>query len=88
VTYWHGRVLKETGKPMEAAVEFMRVVILYPAKDKNRTAECLWQTGQALEAAKAPKAEVRKVYQEAVDRYAGTTFSDKAKADLARLGTN
>lgn len=87
VAYWHGRILKDTGKNMEAAVEFMRVAILYPIRDKNRTAESLWQAGQAMEAAKASKADVRKVYQEAVG-YAGTAYAEKAKAELTRLGTN
>jgi hypothetical protein len=86
VAYYRGRILKDGNQNAEAALEFMKVAILYPSRDKNRTAEALWYAGQALEAAKAPKAEVRKVYQEAVDKYAGTAGADKAKRDLAKLG--
>jgi hypothetical protein len=41
-----------------------------------------------MEAAKAPKAEVVKVYTEAVQRYAGTAGADSAKKELARLGAS
>jgi tetratricopeptide (TPR) repeat protein len=86
VLFWRGRLLKEKGKNMEAALEFMRVAILYPAVDKNRTAEALHMAGQAMEAARAPKDEVRKVYNEAVAKYAGTAGAERAKRELVRLG--
>jgi tetratricopeptide (TPR) repeat protein len=85
ITFWRGRILKERGQNMEAALEFMRLPILYP-KDKARTADALWWAGQAMEAAKAPKDEVLKVYGEAVTRYAGTPGADRAKRELVRLG--
>jgi TolA-binding protein len=88
VAYWNGRVLQEQKKYTEAALEFMRLPILYPTKDRSRTAEALWRAGQAMEAAKAPKAEVVKVYTEAVQRYAGTAGADSAKKELARLGAS
>jgi len=86
VAFWRGRILKEKGQFEDAALEFMRLPILYAAKDKNRTAEALWYAGQALEAAKATKDEIRKVYQEAVTRYAGTAGADRARRELVRLG--
>jgi tetratricopeptide (TPR) repeat protein len=86
VAYWRGRILKERGQDEEAALEFMRLPILYPAKDKGRTAEALWYAGQALEALKAPKEEIRKVYSEAATRYAGTPAAERAKRELVRLG--
>ena len=85
-TFLRGRVLQLQGKDKEAALEFMRVVILYP-KDRNRTADALWWAGQAMEAAQAPKDEVRKVYGEAVTRYAGTAGAERAKRELTRLGS-
>jgi tetratricopeptide (TPR) repeat protein len=88
VAYWRGRILRDTGKNMEAAMEFMKVAILYPAQDKDRTAESLCNAGQALEAANGPKVEVRRLYQEAVDKYAGTAGAERAKRELARLGTS
>ena len=88
VAYWTGRVLHEQKKHVEAAVEFMRLPILYPAKDRQRTAEALWRAGQAMEAAKAPKVEVVRIYTEAVQRYAGTAGADSAKKELARLGAS
>ena len=45
----------------------------------------LWYAGQALQAAKATKPEVRTVYQEAVNKYPGTPGAEKAKAELAKL---
>jgi len=86
VAYWRGRILKERGQNEEAALEFMRLPILYPAKDKGRTAEALWYAGQALEALKAPKEEIRKVYSEAATRYAGTPAAERAKREVIRLG--
>jgi hypothetical protein len=86
VVYWHGRVLEEQKKGLEAAVDYMRIAILYPTKDKAMTADALWRTGQQLEAAKAPKAEVLKVYQEASKQYAGTDGAKRADRELVRLG--
>ena len=85
LAYWRGRVLEKQGKPVEAALEFMRLPILYPAKDRARTADALWRAGQALEAAKAPAPEAAAVYKEAVDNYAGTAGAERAKRELARL---
>ena len=86
VAYWRGRILKERGQDEEAALEFMRLPILYPAKDRGRTAEALWYAGQALEALKAPKEEIRKVYSEVATRYAGTPAAERAKREVIRLG--
>jgi tetratricopeptide (TPR) repeat protein len=86
VAFWRGRILKERGQNEEAALEFMRLPILYPAKDKSRTAEALWYAGQALEVLKAPKEEIRKVYSEAATRYTGTPAAERAKRELVRLG--
>jgi len=88
VVYWHGRVLEERKKSLEAALDYMRVAILYPAKDKALTADALWRAGQQLEAAKAPKAEFVKVYDEAAAKYAGTPGADRAKRELVRLGSS
>jgi hypothetical protein len=66
----------------------MRVAILYPTKDKAVTADALWRAGQQLEAAKAPKDEILKVYNEAVTKYAGTPGADRAKRELVRLGSS
>ena len=85
IIFWRGRILKERNQNMEAALEFMRLPILYP-RDKALTAEALWWAGQAMEAAKAPKDEVQKVYGEAVARYAGTLGAERAKRELVRLG--
>ena len=85
IAFWRGRILKERGLNMEAALEFMRLPILYP-KDKALTADALWWAGQAMEAAKAPKEEIQKVYGEAAARYGGTAGADKARRELIRLG--
>lgn len=87
VAYWRGRVCQEQKLYLEAALEFMRLPILYPTKDRARTAESLWRAGQAMEAGKAPKAEVVKVYSEAATGYAGTPGAESAKKELARLGS-
>ena len=87
VAYWRGRVCQEQKMYFEAALEFMRLPILYPTKDRARTAESLWRAGQTMEAAKAPKAEVVKVYSEAATGYAGTPGAESAKKELARLGS-
>jgi tetratricopeptide (TPR) repeat protein len=85
IAFWRGRILKERGQNVEAALEFMRLPILYPT-DKALTADALWWAGQAMEAAAAPKEEVRKIYGEAADRYGGTPGADKARRELIRLG--
>jgi len=85
IAFWRGRILKERGRDMEAALEFMRLPILHP-KDKALTADALWWAGQAMEAAKAPKEEIQKVYGEAAARYGGTAGADKARRELIRLG--
>jgi tetratricopeptide (TPR) repeat protein len=84
--FWRGRILKERGKNMEAALEFIRVAIVYPAKDKARTAEALWWAGQAMEAAKAPRDEILKVYDEAAAKYPGAPGADKSRREKIRLG--
>jgi len=86
VAFWRGRILKERGENEEAALEFMRLPILYPTKDRARTAEALWYVGQILETLKAPKDEVRKVYTEAATRYAGTPGAERARRELVRVG--
>lgn len=86
MTYWEGRVFQTQGKHIEAALAYMRLPILHAAKDRNRAAEALWRTGKALEAAEAPAAEVKVVYQEAIEDYPGTTGAQRAKRELIRLG--
>lgn len=85
-TYWEGRLLQAQGEHVKAALAYMRVPVLYPQKDRNRTADALWRAGQALEAVKAPAQEVQGVYQEAVTDYPDTTGAARAKRELARLG--
>ncbi len=87
IAYWRGRILKDRGQHLEAALQFMRVAIVYPAMDRSRTAESLFLAGQEMQAAKAPKAEIAKVYTEAVSKYAGTSGAERAKRELARLGS-
>jgi len=87
MAYWRGRVRLAAGKHLEAALEFMKVPILYPAADRSRTADALWRTGQALAAAKAPREEIVSVYDEAVRKYAGTAGAERARRELARLGS-
>ncbi|MFO8012024.1 MAG: tetratricopeptide repeat protein [Phycisphaerae bacterium] len=86
MTYWTGRVLDAQNKPVEAALAYMRLPILHPNEDPNRTAEALWRTGKALEAAEAPPAEAKAVYQEAVNDYPDTTGAQRAKRELIRIG--
>jgi hypothetical protein len=86
LAYWRGRVLLEQKKYTEAALALMRVPVLYPAKDRTRTAESLWRAGQAMEAAKMSRPDIVKVYTEAVQQYAGTPGADSARKELARLG--
>jgi len=87
VAYWRGCVYQEQKKNLEAALEFMRLPILYPTKDRQRTAEALWRAGRSMEAAKTPRVEIVKVYTEAVQGYAGTAGAESAKKELARLGS-
>jgi len=86
LTYWKGRVLEVQGKPIEAALAYMRLPILHAQKNPARAAEALWRTGKALEAAEAPPAEAKAVYQEAVKDYPGTMGAQRAQRELVRLG--
>lgn len=86
MAYWRGRVLEAKGEHVAAALEYMRLAILNPAKNRNRTAEALWRSGKALEAVQAPRQEVEAVYNEAVKQYAGTPGAERARRALARLG--
>jgi len=86
LAFYRGRVLAMEDKNVDAAIELMRLPILYPAKDRAMTAESLFRAGQAMEAAGLPKDEVKKVYQEAVKDYAGTSGAQQARLALARLG--
>jgi len=88
VAFWRGQILKEQGRYLDAAIELMRLPILYSTRDRNRTAEALWLAGQAMESGKVSRQEVVTVYKEAVDRYAGTAGADKAKRELVRLGAS
>ena len=86
MAYWKGRILEKQGQPIDAALAFMRLPVLYPRLNVQRTADALWRAGKALEAAEAPKNEAQAVYQEAVSDYAGTTGAERARRELARLG--
>jgi len=85
VSFWEGRLLEGRKEYMAAALAFMRVAVLHAAEDRAMTAEALWRAGQAMEAAKAPAAEVQAVYEEAVSKYAGTVGAERAGRELARL---
>jgi hypothetical protein len=85
MAYWQGRLLEAQKSYLPAALQFMRVAIMYPQADRNRTADALCRAGLAMEQAKSPPAEVTKVYQEAVTKFAGTPGADQAKKELARL---
>ena len=87
VAYWRGRIAQARGRHLEAAIEYMRLPILYPEKEAGRTAEALWRAGQALEAAGAPREEAIRVYREAEEKYAGTAGAEQAKQELTRLGS-
>jgi tetratricopeptide (TPR) repeat protein len=87
VAYWRGRIAQAQGRHLEAALEYMRLAILYPTKEAGRTAEALWRAGQAMEAAGAPRGEAIQVYREAEEKYAGTAGAEQAKRELARLGS-
>jgi len=84
VAYYRGRVLSERGEHVAAALEFLRLPILYPQSDRVRTAEALWRTGRAMVAAGLPADEVAKVYNEAVRDYAGTPGAQHAKDERAK----
>jgi len=84
--YWKGRVLDVQGKPIQAALAYMRLPILHPQKNPSRTAEALWRTGKALEAANALPDEIKVVYKEAVNDYPGSAGAKRAKRELNRLG--
>lgn len=84
VAYWRGRILQERGENLPAALEYMRLPILYPT-DKARTADALCRAGQAMEAAKAPRDEVLKVLNEAVTKYVGTPGAERAKRTINEL---
>jgi tetratricopeptide (TPR) repeat protein len=86
LAYYRGRVLEARGQHVEAALELMRLPILYAVADRALTAEALWRAGEAMAAARLPAEEIRKVYQEAVRDYAGTPGADQARRALARLG--
>ena len=81
---YRGRILGARGEQVAAALEFMRVPILYASKDRERTAEALWRAGQAMAAAGMPADEVAKVYQEAVRDYPGTAGAESAEKELAK----
>ena len=87
VAYWRGRIAQARGRHLEAALEYMRLPILYPTKEAERTAEALWRAGQTLEAAGAPREEAIRVYREAEEKYAGTAGAEQAKQELTRLGS-
>ncbi|HUX01625.1 MAG TPA: hypothetical protein VMY35_11660 [Phycisphaerae bacterium] len=82
--YLRGRILSDRGRHVSAALEFLRVPILYAQEDRLRTAEALWRAGCAMDAAGLPAAEVAKVYNEAVRDYPGTPGAERAKEELAK----
>ena len=84
VAFYTGRVLAERGQHVQAALQFMRVPILYAGKDRTRTAEALWRAGVAMKAAKLPDGEISKVLNEALENYPGTAGAERAKQELAR----
>jgi len=86
MAYWRGRIHVAGGKHLEAALEFMKLPILYPAADRSRVADALFRAGQAMAAIKAPREEIVSVYNEAVRKYAGTGGAERARRELARLG--
>ena len=86
LAYYRGRLFEARGMHMAAALALLRVPILYPGKDRARTAEALWLAGRAMEAANLPTDEVVKVYEEARRDYAGTQGARRAARELKRLG--
>jgi len=86
LAYYRGRLFEARGMHMAAALALLRVPILYPGKDRARTAEALWLAGRAMEAANLPTDEVVKVYEEAQRDYAGTQGARRAARELKRLG--
>jgi tetratricopeptide (TPR) repeat protein len=85
LAYYRGRILAEKKKAVEAALAFMRVPVLYGPTDRELTAESLYRAGRALEQANWPTAEIRKVYAEAAEDYAGTPGAERARRALAVL---
>ncbi|MGB2936717.1 MAG: hypothetical protein WBD05_00740, partial [Phycisphaerae bacterium] len=86
LAYYRGRLFEARGMHMAAALALLRVPILYPGKDRARTAEALWLAGRAMEAANLPTDEVVKIYEEARQDYAGTQGARRAARELERLG--
>lgn len=86
LAYFRGRIRARQDQPVEAALAFMRVPVLYGGTDRELTAEALYRAGLALTAADWPQAEIRKVYAEAAEDYAGTSWGEKARRALASLG--
>ena len=86
VAFYTGRLLAERGQHVQAALQFMRVPILYADRDRKRTAEALWRAGVAMKAANLPDAEISKVFNEALENYPGTVGAERAKEELARPG--
>jgi TolA-binding protein len=84
VAFYTGRVLAERDQHVQAALQFMRVPILYADKDRARTAEALWRAGVAMKAAKLPADEISKVLNEALENYPGTVGAERAKEELAQ----
>ncbi len=85
LVYEAGRIFAGQGEHAKAAVEFMRLPILYPRTNPALTADALWRAGQAMEAANMPGSEIRAVYTEAVQGYADTTGAERARRALVRL---
>jgi len=86
MAYYTARVLAARGQHVQAALQFMRVPILYADKDPKRTAEALWRAGVAMKTANLPDGEISKVFHEAVQNYPDTEGAKQAKQELARLG--
>jgi len=84
VAFYTGRVLAERGRHVQAALQFLRVPILYADKDRTRTAEALWRAGVAMKAAKLPAGEISRVLNEALENYPGTAGAERAKQELAQ----
>ncbi len=86
LAYYRGRILAGQDKPVEAAIELMRVPVLYGRSDRDLAAESLYRAGMALTGADWPKDEIRKVYGEAARDYAATPWGERARRALASLG--
>ena len=87
VAYWQGRLLAARGRHIEAALALMRVPILHADRDREQTADALHRAGQSLEAAGVPQEEFVAVYKEAARSYVGTAWAERARRELARLGS-